>query len=165
MTLSGGPDNVSWQDCCGPKALPFSQPRASPGGKGIAKRMASAQRANRSPRVWRCTGPLGRRRNHRVYDSPGRCPGLEELGPFGANGPLRNANTPNGLMSPRKLALTLSGSMLDGQDSGLIIYPTTPAAEKPKGHSISDVFGKAPWLRTAEDIDAQLAEERDWGNE
>jgi hypothetical protein len=42
----------------------------------------------------------------------------------------------------------------------LIVYPAEAAAEKPKGHSMFSVFGKAPRLRTDEDIDTQIAEER-----
>jgi hypothetical protein len=45
----------------------------------------------------------------------------------------------------------------------LIVFPGTPAAPPP-ARSIFDLFGKAPRLRTAEDIAAQVGEERDaWG--
>jgi hypothetical protein len=44
----------------------------------------------------------------------------------------------------------------------LIVFPGTPAA--PPTCSVFDLFGKAPRLRTAEDIAAQVREERDaWG--
>jgi hypothetical protein len=42
----------------------------------------------------------------------------------------------------------------------LIVYPASEAAAAPAGSSVSDFFGKAPQLRSAEDIDAQLEEER-----
>lgn len=48
----------------------------------------------------------------------------------------------------------------------LIVYPPAPVVRKAKGHSMFSVFGKAAQLRTAEDIDAQIAEERrSWDEE
>jgi hypothetical protein len=48
----------------------------------------------------------------------------------------------------------------------LIVYPAAASAEKPQGHSMFSVFGTAPRLRSGEDIDAQIAEERDsWNDE
>ena len=42
----------------------------------------------------------------------------------------------------------------------LIVFPANPTKSK----SIFDLFGKAPHLRSAEDIDAQIREEREsWG--
>jgi hypothetical protein len=44
----------------------------------------------------------------------------------------------------------------------LIVHAQTPRASR---HSIYDAFGKAAQPRTAEDLDAQLAEERAaWGD-
>ena len=47
----------------------------------------------------------------------------------------------------------------------LIVYPKhTPRREKPSV-SIFDLFGKAEHLRSGEDIDAQIREEREaWGD-
>jgi hypothetical protein len=48
----------------------------------------------------------------------------------------------------------------------LIVFPraATPPAGQPQ--SIFDLFGKAPVLRSAEDIEAQVREEREaWGDE
>jgi hypothetical protein len=42
----------------------------------------------------------------------------------------------------------------------LIVYTQTPENPAPQRSSICDVFGKAKQLRSAEDIDAQLEEER-----
>lgn len=42
----------------------------------------------------------------------------------------------------------------------LIVFPSTQR-ENPSVASIFDLFGKAPRLRTAEDIAAQVQEERD----
>ncbi|MGL6096124.1 MAG: hypothetical protein ACRC7O_10055 [Fimbriiglobus sp.] len=45
----------------------------------------------------------------------------------------------------------------------LVVTPTSPDVP-PAGGSIFDFFGKAPVLRTAEDIAEQVREERDsWG--
>jgi hypothetical protein len=46
----------------------------------------------------------------------------------------------------------------------LIVFPTqAPTTPKPSG-SVFDLFGKAPRLRSAEDIDARVREEREaWG--
>jgi hypothetical protein len=45
----------------------------------------------------------------------------------------------------------------------LIVFPGALAA-RPTAGTIFDLFGKAPRLRTAEDIAAQVREERDaWG--
>jgi hypothetical protein len=45
----------------------------------------------------------------------------------------------------------------------LIVFPGPRAAVPPAG-SVFDLFGKAPRLRTVEDIAAQVQEERDaWG--
>lgn len=43
----------------------------------------------------------------------------------------------------------------------LIVHPTVAAEPIPKGKSMFEFFGKAPKLRSAEDIDAQVREERD----
>jgi hypothetical protein len=43
----------------------------------------------------------------------------------------------------------------------LIVYPIGAAQQVPKGKSMFEFFGKAPQLRSAEDIDAQVREERD----
>ena len=46
------------------------------------------------------------------------------------------------------------------------IFERMLGQEQPKGHSMSDFFGKAPTLRSGEDIDAQIAEERNsWEDE
>ena len=46
----------------------------------------------------------------------------------------------------------------------LIVYPKN-ATQLPEGKSMFEFFGKAPQLRSAEDIDAQVREERDaWGD-
>jgi hypothetical protein len=46
----------------------------------------------------------------------------------------------------------------------LIVYPKDAAQQIPKGRSMFEFFGKAPQLRSAEDIDAQVREEREaWG--
>jgi hypothetical protein len=48
----------------------------------------------------------------------------------------------------------------------LIVYAQTVAEGSSERPSIFDVFGKAKRLRSAADIDAQLAEERaSWGDE
>ena len=47
----------------------------------------------------------------------------------------------------------------------LIVYPKAPAQEEKPAISIFDLFGKAEHLRSAEDIDAQIREEREaWGD-
>jgi hypothetical protein len=48
----------------------------------------------------------------------------------------------------------------------LIVHPTKDTLQKEKtGTSIFDLFGKAEHLRSAEDIDAQIREEREaWGD-
>ena len=47
----------------------------------------------------------------------------------------------------------------------LIVFPQ-PQTAPPPGGSIFDLFGKAERLRSAEDIDAQIQEEREaWNNE
>ena len=38
----------------------------------------------------------------------------------------------------------------------LIVYPKGAAPQVPKGRSMFEFFGKAPQLRSAEDIDAQV---------
>ena len=43
----------------------------------------------------------------------------------------------------------------------LIVYPKGAAQQVPRGRSMFEFFGKAPQLRSAEDIDAQVREERD----
>jgi hypothetical protein len=43
----------------------------------------------------------------------------------------------------------------------LIVYPKDVAQKAPRGKSMFEFFGKAPQLRSAEDIDAQVREERD----
>jgi hypothetical protein len=49
----------------------------------------------------------------------------------------------------------------------LIVYaqaePTTGG--EPSGKSIFDLFGKAGHLRSAQEIDAQIRDERSWGEE
>jgi hypothetical protein len=46
----------------------------------------------------------------------------------------------------------------------LIVFPTGQAGAPPPAGSIFDLFGKAPKLRTAQDIEAQIQEERaGWG--
>jgi hypothetical protein len=48
----------------------------------------------------------------------------------------------------------------------LIVYASSAAADSARRHSMSSVFGTASQLRTAEDIDAQIAEERrSWDEE
>lgn len=42
----------------------------------------------------------------------------------------------------------------------LIVYPTVADERTTKGRSMFEFFGKAPQLRSAEDIDAQVREER-----
>jgi hypothetical protein len=47
----------------------------------------------------------------------------------------------------------------------LIVYPKDAAREKKSEASIFDLFGKAEHLRSGEDIDAQIREEREaWGD-
>jgi hypothetical protein len=47
----------------------------------------------------------------------------------------------------------------------LIVYPKAPLQKEKTGTSIFDLFGKAEHLRSAEDIDAQIREEREaWGD-
>ena len=47
----------------------------------------------------------------------------------------------------------------------LIVYSKVAAQQAPSGRSMFEFFGKAPQLRSAEDIDAQVREERDaWGD-
>jgi hypothetical protein len=47
----------------------------------------------------------------------------------------------------------------------LIVYPTGLPQKEKAGTSIFDLFGKAEHLRSAEDIDAQIREEREaWGD-
>ncbi len=47
----------------------------------------------------------------------------------------------------------------------LIVYPKDAAKPVLPGKSMFEFFGKAPQLRSAEDIDAQVREERDaWGD-
>jgi hypothetical protein len=43
----------------------------------------------------------------------------------------------------------------------LIVYPSGVAQQVPGGKSMFEFFGKAPQLRSAEDIDAQVREERE----
>ena len=43
----------------------------------------------------------------------------------------------------------------------LIVYGQTPESEENDDSSLFDLFGKAPQLRSAEDLDAQLKAERD----
>jgi hypothetical protein len=43
----------------------------------------------------------------------------------------------------------------------LIVYEHAPESEEGDDSSLFDLFGKAPHLRSAEDIDAQLRAERD----
>jgi hypothetical protein len=46
----------------------------------------------------------------------------------------------------------------------LIVYPKGATQQVPTGRSMFEFFGKAPQLRSAEDIDAQVREEREaWG--
>jgi hypothetical protein len=48
----------------------------------------------------------------------------------------------------------------------LIVFPQVKPASSQQVRSIFDLFGKAPVLRTAEDIEAQVREERQaWGDE
>ena len=48
----------------------------------------------------------------------------------------------------------------------LIVFPEKSVGPSAQLPSIFDLFGKAPILRSAEDIDAQLREEREaWGEE
>jgi hypothetical protein len=48
----------------------------------------------------------------------------------------------------------------------LIVFPQAKAEPPSSGTSIFDLFGKAPVLRSAEDIDAQVRAEREaWGEE
>ena len=71
-----------WRQELGPKARPFAQPRATPWGTGRSRPALSAQRANRSPNeLARWADNTGRSRPR----SPGRCPGLGEPCPFGAD--------------------------------------------------------------------------------
>ena len=44
----------------------------------------------------------------------------------------------------------------------LIVYPTSGTDAASEGPSISDFFGKAPHLRSGEDIDAQIEEARSY---
>jgi hypothetical protein len=54
---------------------------------------------------------------------------------------------------------------IEGRAELIIHVETAPPAD-PKTPSIFDVIGKAPRLRSAEDIDAQLRAERDsWDDE
>ena len=47
----------------------------------------------------------------------------------------------------------------------LIVYPKDLPQKEKTGTSIFDLFGKADHLRSAEDIDAQIREEREaWGD-
>jgi hypothetical protein len=47
----------------------------------------------------------------------------------------------------------------------LIVYPKGATQQVPTGRSMFEFFGKAPQLRSAEDIDAQVREEREaWGD-
>jgi hypothetical protein len=47
----------------------------------------------------------------------------------------------------------------------LIVFPATQPAAPLSGGSIFDLFGKAAHLRTAQDIEAQIREERaGWGD-
>ena len=47
----------------------------------------------------------------------------------------------------------------------LIVYPNRTSQEEKPAVSIFDLFGKADHLRSAEDIDAQIREEREaWGD-
>ena len=47
----------------------------------------------------------------------------------------------------------------------LIVYPKCTSQEDKPAISIFDLFGKADHLRSAEDIDAQIREEREaWGD-
>jgi hypothetical protein len=49
-------------------------------------------------------------------------------------------------------------------EAQLIVIPAATAAPAVAAGSIFDLFGKAPHLRSAEDIEAQIREERDaWG--
>ncbi len=43
----------------------------------------------------------------------------------------------------------------------LIVYPAGTARQAPQGKSMFEFFGKAPQLRSAEDIDAQVRKERE----
>ena len=48
----------------------------------------------------------------------------------------------------------------------LIVYPPSASVVSSPGASVFDFFGKAPRLRSAEELDAQLREEREaWGDE
>jgi hypothetical protein len=48
----------------------------------------------------------------------------------------------------------------------LIVFPKEKAASSSPAISIFDLFGKAPVLRSAEDIEAQVRDERQaWGDE
>ncbi len=48
----------------------------------------------------------------------------------------------------------------------LIVYPAaSPSAAERSGRSMFDYFGKSPHPRSAEELDAQLREERDAWNE
>ncbi len=49
----------------------------------------------------------------------------------------------------------------------LIVYPQAQPQpeEKRTGLSIFDLFGRADHLRSAEEIDAQVRDERSWGGE
>jgi hypothetical protein len=53
------------------------------------------------------------------------------------------------------------GQLPDGAGTAELIITPDPTVA---GHSIFDLFGKAPHLRTAADIAAQIQQERDeWG--
>ena len=46
----------------------------------------------------------------------------------------------------------------------LIVFPHDRPEQQQKGRSVFEVFGRAPRLRSAEDIDAQVRHEREaWG--
>ena len=48
----------------------------------------------------------------------------------------------------------------------LIVYPPKATVATAQGTSVFDFFGKAPRFRSAEELDAQLREEREaWGDE
>ena len=48
----------------------------------------------------------------------------------------------------------------------LIVYPQTgPGKDENPGDSVFRLFGKAARLRSGKEIDAQIREERSWGDE
>jgi hypothetical protein len=67
---------------------------------------------------------------------------------------IRGRLTPNGFVADEPLPDVECAAEL-------IVYPASEIVAKIEGGSMFSVFGKAPQLRSAEDIDQQLREERD----